>query len=73
MELQSYLKKVDRHLQMPRPGRTRILSDFRLEVTKALGETPGSRKLLQQSGSPREAALGLRQAHPQLLYRKVPG
>ena len=70
--MKKYLRSVNRHLNMPKALRSRVIADLESTINCHLEAGQSQEEILQELGTPRQAAAELNRQMEEYTYKKSP-
>lgn len=70
--MKKYLRSVNRRLNMPKALRSRVIADLESTINSRLEAGESQEEILQESGTPRQAAAELNRQMEEYTYKKSP-
>lgn len=70
--MKKYLRSVNRHLNMPKALRSRVIADLESTINCRLEAGQSQEEILQELGTPRQAAAELNRQMEEYTYKKSP-
>lgn len=70
--MKKYLRSVNRRLNMPKALRSRVIADLESTIHSRLEAGQSQEEILQELGTPRQAAAELNRQMEEYTYKKSP-